>query len=875
MPPPNTHHPKVFISYSHDSLEHSDRVRELSDKLRADGIDCNLDQYETSPPEGWPLWMEKQIRDAEFVLMVCTETYHRRVMKEEVPGKGLGVAWEGHITYQDLYNEGVVNKKFIPIFFNSIELKHIPKPLQGTTYYVVDSEAGYDALYRQLTKQPLHRKPKLGEVRDLKNVQKLQPLEPKERKHDFFATNWLTNLPFERNPFFTGREQILTDVRTGFSKGGATPQTQAIFGLGGLGKSQIAIEYAYRHRGDYNAVFWVRSDSPVALSSGFGEIARLLDLPEKDAQNPDDIVRAVNRWLENNTGWLLIFDNADEPALVKPCRPNNANGHFLLTSRAQVFDVLGIVKPIEINVMSPEEAVTFLFTRTGRDDDDAKERKAAAEISEALGYLPLALEQAGAYINAKKAQFQKYLASYRKRRLELLQEARPVTGDYTESVATTWSINFHEVEETSEASSDLLRASAFLSPDRIPLELISEGKAELGPALSEALADVDDDPLALNEVLEPLARYSFIRLDADSQTYNIHRLVQEVVQDGMDAESQRLWAERVVAALTSAFPKVEFNSWPLCERLLTHAKTGAKLIEKWNLKIAKAAYLLNQIGSYSEARGQYTQAGRSYDQSLIIYENVLGLDHPHVATVLNNLAALYDVQGRYAESRPLYERSLAIREKALGSEHPDLATGLNNLAALYDSQGRYAEAERLYLKSLEIRKKALDHNHPDLAQSFNNLAVLYEAQGRYAEAEPLYQQSLAIYEKLFGSEHPDVATILSNLAKLFRRNGKYAEAEKLYGRSLAIRQKVLGHEHPDLAFSFNNLAVLYGVQGKYTEAETLFRRSLVIVEQALGSSHPHAATILESLAGILHATKRDDEATELEARAAAIRAKYA
>lgn len=341
MPPPDSHHPRVFISYSHDSPEHSDRVRELSNRLRLDGIDCNLDQYETSPPEGWPLWMEKQIRDAEFVLMVCTETYHRRVMKEEEPGKGLGVTWEGHITYQDLYSDGAVNKKFIPIFFKAVEVKHIPKPLQGTTYYIVDSEAGYDALYRQLTKQPLHRKPALGEVRDLKSVQKLQPLEPKKRKHDFFATKWLTNLPFERNPFFTGRDQILTDLRAGFSKGGATAQTQAISGLGGLGKSQIAIEYAYRHRDDYNTVFWVRSDSQAALSSGFGEIARVLNLPEKDAQKPEDIVRAVNRWLENNSGWLLIFDNVDEPALVKPFHPNNANGHFVLTSRAQGFRRVG------------------------------------------------------------------------------------------------------------------------------------------------------------------------------------------------------------------------------------------------------------------------------------------------------------------------------------------------------------------------------------------------------------------------------------------------------------------------------------------------------------------------------------------------------
>jgi tetratricopeptide (TPR) repeat protein len=833
----NTHPPKVLISYSHDSPEHADRVRELSDRLRADGIDCILDQYEVSPPEGWANWMDRQIRDADFVLMICTETYHRRVIGEEKPGIGHGVRWEALVSYQHIYNAGTVNEKFIPVLLESGKFEHIPTPLQGVTHYLAYKEDGYEDLYRRLTNQPEHVKPALGKMRKLPPVAKMQPLEPKQRKQDFFAAPLmnlpLMNLPFERNPYFTGRDEILKDLRSAFTKSSATTPTQAISGLGGLGKTQTAIEYAYRHRNDYTSVFWVRADSSLALSTGFVEIARLLNLPEKDAQSPDDAVRAVRLWLENNSGWLLIFDNADAPELLRGFRPRNAKGHILLTSRAQVFDTLGIVKPIEIEAMSPEDALKFLFKRTGREDNNAAEREAAAQLAEELGYLPLALEQAGAFITAKKARFQDYIASYRKRRLKLLKESSPVTGEYPESVATTWAINFQEVEKVSEAASDLLRASAFLSPDRIPFELITKGKSELGPALSASLDDVDDNPLALNQVLEPLSRYSFIRLDNDSQTYSIHRLVQEVLSDGMDADTQRLWAERTIRALNQVFPDVEFNYWPLCERLLAHAKDAAKLIDTWDITFEEAARLLNQAALYSEERGQYDEVEPLYKQSLIIYEKALGPNHPHVATSLNNLATFYSFQGKYAEAEPLYKRSLVISEKALGPDHPNVSASLNNLAELY-------------------RKK-----------------------GKYTEAELLYKRSLAIDEKALGPDHPEVATDLNNLAELYRNQGKYTEAESLYKRLLAIREKALELDYPIMAFSLNNLALLYQEQGKYIEAELLYKRSLAILEKALGPDHPRVATSLKSYALLLSATQREAEAAEMEARAEAIRARYA
>jgi hypothetical protein len=304
------HPPIVFISYSHDSPEHADRVLALSDHLRADGIDCILDQYEDSPPEGFPRWMDRHIRAADFVLMICTPIYYRRVMGDEEPDKGHGVAWESTLIYQYIYNEGTSNKRFIPILLEGAHESDIPVPWQGVKYYRSMISEGYEDLYRRLTGQPLTPKPTLGTLRQM---------PPRERTHDFVKgitdehpPEVIENVPYPRNPYFTGRETTLHNMHKALNEDSATALTQghAISGLGGIGKTQTAVEYTYRFRSEYWYIFWVRADTEVALQAGFVEIAKLLDLPEKDATNPAETAQAVKHWLDHTSKWLLVFDNA-------------------------------------------------------------------------------------------------------------------------------------------------------------------------------------------------------------------------------------------------------------------------------------------------------------------------------------------------------------------------------------------------------------------------------------------------------------------------------------------------------------------------------------------------------------------------------------
>ncbi len=389
--------PKVFISYSHDSKEHKDRVLALSDRLRADGIDCIIDQYETSPPEGWARWCNNQIDEADFVLVVCTGIYEARFKGNDSTGRGKGAKWEGAIITQELYDAQAKNEKFIPVIFTSDDGIHIPTILRSATYYIPNTEEDYESLYRHLTNQPLIEKPVLG---------KLKSMPPRPRKQEF---------------------------RTSLNSDKVTALAQAISGLGGIGKTQTAVEYAYQYRNEYDAVLWVKADSHEALISDYTSLADVLDLPEKDAKEQILAAAAVRNWLETNSAWLLVFDN------------------------------LGISKPVELPKMPPDEAREFLLKRTGRSDPSQVENEAILKIAEELDYLPLALEQAGAYIKELKSGFSNYLSSYRTRGLDMFKKHLPVTGKYPESVATTWLFNFEEVEKTSKASAELLTASAFVN----------------------------------------------------------------------------------------------------------------------------------------------------------------------------------------------------------------------------------------------------------------------------------------------------------------------------------------------------------------------------------------------------------------------------
>jgi Flp pilus assembly protein TadD len=574
----------------------------------------------------------------------------------------------------------------------------------------------------------------------------------------------------ERNPFFTGRDEVLGALHTTLQHG----RRVALTGLGGLGKTQTAVEFAHRHRDAYRAVFWASAASPETLISGFVALARLLNLPQQDETDQGLTVEAVRRWLRDHSGWLLILDNANDLAPARDLLPSIGDGSLLLTTRATA--IRPVAPAVVLTKMAPEVGARLLLRRAGRLADDAPidraepgDRAAALALSRELDGLPLALDQAGAFIEEMTSSPAEYLDLFRTERDALLRRRGGLGGrdhDHA-SVTTTFSLAFAQVEHDHPAAADLLRLCAVLDPDAIPEEVLTAGAPHLGERLGPAAAD----KLALTTTIGAACRFSLLSRDTAARTLTLHRLVQAVLQDEMDEATRRTWAERAVRAVARAFPSAaEFSNWPTCNQLLPQGLACVTNVEKYELKFPEAGFLLNQVGGYLDERGQYNEAEPLYRGALAIREQALGPEHPDTATSLNNLAALLNTQGKLSEAEPLFRRALAIREQALGPEHPHTATSLNNLAALLDTQGKLSEAEPLYRRALAITEQALGPEHPDTARSLNNLAFLYQAEGKLSEAEPLYRHALAILESVLGPEHPTTVTVRGNLAALHQQS---------------------------------------------------------------------------------------------------------
>ena len=688
-----------------------------------------------------------------------------------------------------------------------------------------------------------------------------------------------TLLSLGRNPFFLGREEVLARLRRQFQAGQAKAfsQPQAICGLGGVGKTQVALEYAYRHAQDYQAIFWTRADSRDTLVAGLLEIASLLRLTERDERDQGVAITAVKTWLSQNTGWLLILDNADDLALLPELLPVPPSGHLLLTTRAQAPGALAT--RVELETLDLDDAPLLLLRRAGLLALDAglsqaepADWQAAVQLAQELGCLPLALDQAGAYLEETRCGLQQYLELSRSHRALLLRHRGGVAPDHPDPVATTWSLSFALIEQHSALGSDLLRLCAVLHPDAIPEALFLRAATHLGPAL----ATIQADPLAFNQALAVIQHYSLLRRNGREQTLSIHRLVQAVLADAMSEEEREQWRRRAIAALNTLFPSVRregWEQWEACSRLLPHVLgvAASTIPQSHSLELAS---LLIKAADYLSQRAQYEQAEPLYQRALSITEQALGHDHPRVAFPLYGLADLYREQGRYGEAEQLFQRALHLWEQEPAQVYPELADLLNSLAILYLEQGRYTQAEPLLQRALQLNEQLFGQNHRTVAACLNNLAGIYLEQGNRQQAESILQRALQLNEQLFGPEHPEVAFPLNNLADLYREQGRYAEAEPLYQRALRIRDQALGSSHPQVAFPLNGLADLYLAQGRYAEAEPLYQRALAIRSQRRGTQHLETADSLHGLARLHERRNQLEQALELYQQTLRIREQY-
>jgi tetratricopeptide (TPR) repeat protein/transcriptional regulator with XRE-family HTH domain len=680
------------------------------------------------------------------------------------------------------------------------------------------------------------------------------------------VTVW--NVPFARNLHFTGRERILADIHSGL----AQKRPVALCGLGGIGKTQTAIEYAYRCSNDYDTVLWVRADTLDSLAADIVAIVELLDLPEKDERNQARVMRAFTRWLQTHTSWLLIFDNADTIDTVSDFLSLRHGGAILLTTRVQ--RVGRYIKKIEMEKLSREEGISLLLRRADLAEENHNSRRmleheeaAASTLFDLLDGLPLALDQAAAYIEETRCSVGDYLALYRAQPARLLKRTGSVnTRDYPYSVATTWTLSFQRIAQASSAAADLLSLCAFLHPDAIPIEFMTLGAPHLGSSLQEAAAD----PADLNEVVGILLNYSLLRRDPVTQVLTIHRLVQVVLKQHMDKDTSDQWVKRAILAVNATFPSGDFANWERCEYYLPHVQACATMIEQ-QLVFAEAASLLHRAGDYLRRRSRFAEAETLLRQALAMREQLFGPDHLTVAETVNALGIAIIEISRFDEAEQLLCRALATREKQLGEAHLDVAETLYYLADLYHSLGRYDEAETYFRQALAIRQKLLGPFHLEVASILNYLGGLYNDQNRLDEAEQLTRQALAIREQQLEPTHPDIAECLNDIALICMKQNKDTEAEQLLLRTVELMKQQLGPSHRYTATSINNLAQVYKKLGRYAEAEQLWLQVVAIREQTLGPDHPDLVNVLYYLIRLYREQGRLEVARPLLERVMAIR----
>jgi tetratricopeptide (TPR) repeat protein len=672
---------------------------------------------------------------------------------------------------------------------------------------------------------------------------------------------WGRKIP-PRNPNFTGRDDELGTLARSLATG-TRVMVHSVHGMGGVGKTQLAAEYAYARDRDYDLVWWIAAEESAAIPDQFTALASGLGLDP--AAEPDALQAQVHGKLRITPGWLLIFDNADAIADIRPWvppgpMPPGVPGHVIVTTRRGGFAALGQV--MDLDVIDLADAVELLLSRVPHLGQDAAE-----QIAGELGRLPLALEQAAAYLDISQIPGPEYLGLLRTHATDLHRRGI-VAARQDVTIATLWDLSLERISAQHPAAVQLLDVCAYLAPEPIPLDLFTIHHDRLPQPLAAAAAD----PLAFADTIAVLADYSLAKRTPSG--LQLHRLVQAAIRarhpragtgaQAADSTGQRAGpasdplAETLAVLYADAPEQIASvpAAWPRWAVLLPHVLAatghlGQAAGEPGPESMDAAAWLLDWAGEYLQVRGRPADAKPLQERALTLSEAAHGPDHRDVSPALVHLALTLRYLGQPGAARPLQERALAIDEAAYGPDHPTVAIDLSNLALTLQDLGQPEAARPLLERALAITEAVHGPDHPAVATRLNNLALTLRYLEQPEAARPLQERALAIDEAVHGPDHPAVATCLSNLAQILHVLGQPEAARPLLERALAIDEAAYGPDHPTVATRLSNLATILHILGQPEAARPLQERALAIDEAAYGPDHPDVAIDLSNLAQIL------------------------
>jgi tetratricopeptide (TPR) repeat protein len=681
----------------------------------------------------------------------------------------------------------------------------------------------------------------------------------------------------KRNPAFVGRDPDLTQLRETLTNK-PSPSIAAIIGLPGVGKSQLAFEYAYRYAEAYPVAWAIRAQDTESMVADLSALAERLGVAgegagresersntsrgRREAPIPtgegqpsggggasDVAVDAVLQWLAANKDWLLIFDNATNLASLSSYLPRRGTGHVIITSREDIWRP--IARTIVLETFNDEESVRFLLTRVG--SDSPADTAAARRLAKSLGDMPLALEHAASFVTVSNKTLAEYHAL-----IDAVTGDRPALDDPVGRIAATWAVSLGALGNDSPPAL-LFDVCAWLAPEDIPRSIFSSGIKYLGETLAKTVAD----PLAFADAIAQLVRYGLVRVRGDA--FSTHRLVQRAAQDRFSPEKQHDAVSRVIHLLDAVYPDADSipdaTSWDECERYLPHVVTATSRATLLKAELPGVARLLWRVGDYQAERARYLEAKSTLDRALSIAQVTHGLNHPLVADIQNSLGnVLLDSGGDYDGARRRYEAALAV-DRALGEEQThNAAIHLNNLGFALEQQGQLALAQAYYSQSREIELHLGER--AEAAKTMLNIGSIHETLGDVVKARSLYEEAIAIQREA-GAERNELADALSALGSLLLDEGDAAGARAYLTEALDLNHSVYkADDHPEIARNLTNLGRVSLAAGDLAEARGYVDDALGMYGRVFGvdALNPSLGAVYHVLGEIHEAANRPEEA---------------
>ncbi|KAI9764543.1 MAG: hypothetical protein M1840_008369 [Geoglossum simile] len=697
----------------------------------------------------------------------------------------------------------------------------------------------------------------------------------------------VSEIPFRRNGDFIGREPILVQLKELLAhKEGYQPRA-LLYGLGGTGKTQIAVEYAYRAESNGVKTYWVNGESDETFTVHYTEIAKASSLAITD-EKTETICARVKAWLESNDSgnWLLIIDNFDDIFLKSAHWLPLRNGAILLTSRDKraAGTITGANAGIGVGIMTDSEAMqTFARLTTG-----GAAHIGQPETKQLIGLLenlPLAIVQAAAYIRQTGISTTDYISSFlssERGREELFDNDLKSSGDSStssRSVMTTWAITVETIQKENPLAVQLLQLMSFLDGQSIPKSLLSSLHwPEFG------------NKLILAKTIGALINFSLVS-QLGQYDYRLHGLVGFWTRVCINAESREKFLGDATQLVSMNFPEGTFDNERQCSLLLPHAASIVEDTEETNQPSRAIRDLELRMAQHLEERGLYQDAEK-YAQKSLDVSRVLGLgnqdlmktclelsekdfrrDHPLAPAAANNMGGVYDGQGHYDEALKWYGRALAGEEGTLGRDHSSTLEIINNMGVVYWKQAKYGEALKWLGQALAGREKVLGPKHVSALETTNEMGNACYSRGKYDEALKWYGQALAGMEKVLRPDHPSALETVSNMGHVYYSQHNYNEALKWHRRALAGREKMLGLDHPSTLVTVTNMGHVYHSQRNYNEALKWHRRALAGREKTLGPDHPSTLVTVTNMGHVYRSQSNYNEALKWYGQALAGREK--